>query len=455
MNVLKIIIAGNGKTGGMLTRQLSQEGYDITVIDSDREALSAESERFDIITCEGNCASAATLREAGILTTGLLVAATGNDEVNLLCCMTAKSLNPKIHTIARIKNAEYHEQVYGMKDIFAISMAFNPELQTAVEIDRLIRYPGFLKRDTFTKGRDEIVELKIHSGSRLCGKALSEIRGIVKAEVLVCAVLRGGEAIAPDGRFVLQAGDRIFVTATADNLSAMLKSLDIYTRKVKNVMIAGGSRLSVYLATLLAKRRVDVKIIEKDAELCKKLSERLPDAEIICADASLPEVLESEGIRSCDALVTLTGMDELNVIISLYGNAAEVPQTITKLGRIDGTEIVRDLSIGSTVNPGRVACDAIVRYVRAVNNQTGAAISLHLIADGHVEAIEFAAEKGTLHLGEPLRQIRFKKNVLVACVTRDGEPHIPNGDSDIREGDTVIIVSVGGNKLLQLNDIFE
>ena len=439
----------------MLTKQLSQEGYDITVIDSDKNALSDEPERFDIITCEGNCASAATLREAGISSADLLIAATGSDEVNLLCCMTARSLNPAIHTIARIKNAEYHEQVYGMKDIFAISMAFNPEYQTAVEIDRLIRYPGFLKRDTFSKGRVEIVELKIEPNSRLCGKALSEIHGIVKADVLICAVLRGGEAIAPDGRFVLQAGDRIFATATPDNLSSMLKSLDIYTRKVKNVMIVGGGRLSVYLATLLAKRRVSVKIIEKDPELCKKLSERLPEAEIILADASLPEVLESEGIRSCDALVTLTGMDELNVIVSLYGTEAGVPQIITKLGRIDGMEIVRDLSIGSTVNSGRVSCDAVVRYVRAVNNQTGAAVSLHLIADGHAEAIEFTAERGTLHLGEPLRQIRFKKNVLVACITRDGEPHIPNGDSEIREGDMVIIVSVGGEKLLLLNDIFE
>ncbi len=451
---MKIIIAGNGKIGETLTRQLSREGYGITVIDTDRAALQNEAERFDVITCEGNCASAATLRESGVASADLLIAATGSDEINLLCCMTAKSLNPNIHTIARIKNAEYNEQVYGMKDIFAISLAFNPELQTAVEIDRLIRYPGFLKRDTFTKGRVEIVELKIDEGSPLDGKMLMDIHSTVNADVLVCAVLRGGEAIAPSGRFTLQAGDRIFVTGSADNLSKMLKSIGVVTHKVKDVMIIGGGRLSVYLANLLSRRHIGVKIIEKDVEICRKLAEKLPDADIVCGDASVPELLDSEGINSCDAGVSLTGLDEINIVVSLYAKAAGVPQTITKLGRLDGTGIIQELALGSVISPKRVSCDTILRYVRAVKNQTGAAASLYSIADGQAEATEFAVGENTRNLDTPLRQIRFKKNVLVACITRNGEPRIPNGDSEIKAGDTVIIVSVG-NRLTQLNDIFD
>jgi len=452
---LKILIAGNGKVGELLTRQLSAEGYDITVIDKDKAALADESENFDVITYTGNCAAAATLRGAGVAGADLLIAATGSDEINLLCCMTAKSLNPKIHTIARLKSSEYHEQAYGMKDIFAIPLIFNPERQAAVEIERLIRYPGFLKRDTFTKGRVEIVELKIDGASKLCGRALSEIHSIVRSDVLVCAVLRDGVAIAPDGRFVLEASDRIFVTASADNLSGMLKSLGIVTRKVNNVMIAGGGRLSRYLATLLIRRRIGVKIIEKDLDTCLALSEKLPEAEIIHGDASQQTLLNSEGIKSCDAIVTLTGLDELNIIISLYANTVGVPQVITKLSRLDSMDIINGLPLGSIISPRRLSCETIVQYVRAINNQTGAAASIHLIADGRAEAIEFVADKNTKNLGVPLKQLNLKKNVLVACITRNGEPHIPNGESMIQADDTVVIVTVDETKLMQLNDIFD
>ena len=451
---MKILIAGIGKVGEMLTRQLSAEEYDITVIDNDTKALSDASERFDIMTLKGNCAAAATLREAGIQSADLLIAATGSDEINLLCCMTARSLNPKIHTIARIRNSEYHEQAYSMKEIFAIPLIFNPEQQAATEIERLIRYPGFLKRDTFTKGRVEIVELKIDAASKLQGKMLNEIHGITKADVLVCAVLRDGETIVPRGSFVLQTGDRVFVTAPEDHLSVMLKSLGVITRKVKNVLIAGGGRLSVYLAQMLLRRHIDVKIIEKDAEKCLALSEKLPDAQIIIGDASSKSFLESEGIDKCDALISLTGMDELNIIISLYGKYYGVPQIITKLGRIDDSEVIKDIDVGSIISPRRLSCSTVVQYVRAMKNQTGAAVSLHLIADGQAEALEFVADNTTRNLGKPLKQIKIKKNVLVACITRNGEPRMPNGDSVIEEGDTVIIVAVGDSKPLQLDDIF-
>ena len=452
---MRIIIAGNGKIGSMLARQLASEGYDITIIDSDKNALAGETERLDVMTCEGNCAAAATLRDAGVMNADLLIAATGSDEVNLLCCMTARALNPKIHAISRIRNSEYTEQAYSMKDIFAIPMVFNPERQAAVEIERLIRYPGFLKRDTFTKGRVEIVELKIDSSSKLCGRALSEIHSIVKADVLICAVLRGGEAITPDGNFVLESGDRIFVTASADNLSSMLRSLGIVTHRAKNVIIAGGGRLSRYLAAMLIRRRIGVKIIEKNHDTCMKLSEKLPEADIIEGDASVQELLESEGLSSCDALVTLTGIDEINMVISLYGSSAGVPQIITKLGKLDDAKIISDLSLGSIISPRRLSCNTVVQYVRAMKNQTGAALSLHLIADGKAEAVEFAVEKNTKYCGVPLKELKTKKNVLIACITKKGEPIIPNGDSCFEVGDNVVVVTVGDTVLTQLGDIFD
>ena len=241
---MNIIIAGDGKVGSMLTRQLSTEGHDITVIDSDARVLESSVERYDVIAVHGNCASMSVLQQAGVKDADLLIAATSEDEVNLLCCTTAYALNPKLHTIARIRNPEYTEQIYRMRDIFGLSMVINPENQAATEIDRLLKYPGFLRRDTFAKGRTEIVELRVDAGSKLRDVKLMDLRGIVKCQVLVCAVIRGGSAVAPKGDFVLREGDRIFVTALSQNLTTLLKHLGILTRRVRSDTISGGGRIS-------------------------------------------------------------------------------------------------------------------------------------------------------------------------------------------------------------------
>lgn len=251
---MKIIVAGDGKLGSMLTRQLSAEGYDLTLIDANLKQLESSVERFDIMVVQGNCASMDVLDQAGVKEADLLIAATGADEINLLCCMTAHGLNPRLHTIARVRNPEYTDQIYRMRDMFALSMTVNPEKQAAVEIERLLKYPGFLKRDTFAKGRVEIVELRIDANNRLCNVALNDMNNIVKCKILVCAVLRNGTAIAPDGNFVLCEGDRIFVTAAAKELTILLKNLGIITHKVKRVILCGGSRVSFYLAKQLSKR---------------------------------------------------------------------------------------------------------------------------------------------------------------------------------------------------------
>ena len=248
---MNIIIAGNGKIGSTLAQQLTAEGYDITLIDTDPEVLATSVERLDVMAVEGNCASMPVLLQAGVKEADLLIAVTNADEVNLLCCTTAHGINPKLHTIARIRNPEYTEQIFEMRDVFGLSLTINPERQAAVEIERLLKYPGFLRRDTFAKGRAEIVELRIEEDSKLCDIPLRELNSVVKSRVLVCAVLREGEAVAPGGNFVLREGDRIFVTAPTENLTVMLKNLGIITRRAKRAVLCGGSRVGYYLADLL------------------------------------------------------------------------------------------------------------------------------------------------------------------------------------------------------------
>ena len=382
------------------------------------------------------------------------MAVTGTDEVNLLCCTTAHWINPSLHTIARIRNPEYSEQAYAMRDAFAISMTVNPDLQAAIEIERLLKYPGFLKRDSFAKGRMEIVELRLEEDSKLCNVTLSSLNSIVKCKVLVCAVLRDGVAVTPDGTFVLREGDRLFVTAPTDTLSVLLKNLGIITHRVSRVMIVGGGKVSYYLAEALAKSRIDVQLVERDRGRCLALADQLPQINVIHGDASDQSLLESEGLASSSALVALTGLDELNMVVALYGKRNNVPQIITKMSRIEDTSVIDNLSLGSVISPRNLCCNTIVRYVRAMRNQVGAAITVHSIADGKAEATEFLINEDTPHCGEPLKKIKLRENVLVVGINRGDTTEIPNGDSTFHPGDSVVVVSSGSAVIANFGDIF-
>lgn len=452
---MKIIIAGDGKVGITLAKELSGEGHDLTVIDSNRQVLEDTMEKYDLISVCGNCAAMTTLQQASVNDADLLIAATGADEVNLLCCMTAHSMNPKLHTIARIRNPEYSHQAYAMRDQFGLSLVVNPERQAAGEIERLLRLPGFLRRDTFAKGRVEIVELRVDSTSRLAGKALKNMSSVVKCKVLVCAVLRNGAVVMPGGDFILQEDDRIFVTAPTIELATLMKNLGIVKRKANKVMLAGGGRISYYLAKELAKGKVDVRLLEQDPARCAELAKLLPGVTVIQGDASSDTVLERENLGSCDALVALTGLDEINIMISMYATVLGVPQVITKVSRMESSSLLDNLPIGSVICPKELCCNNIVRYVRAMQNQTGAAFSVHTIAAGRAESMEFLVSPGTLHIGEPLKNIRLKPNVLMACISHGERTEIPNGDSCYHAGDTLIIVTNTDTVIGQLNDIFQ
>ena len=452
---MNIIIAGDGKVGSTLTRMLSAEGHDVTLVDSNARVLDASLERFDVMAVHGNCASMDVLNQAGIQEANLLIAVTNADEVNLLCCTTAHAMNPGLHTIARIRNPEYLEQTYRMRDVFGLSMVINPEHQAATEMERLLKYPGFLRRDSFAKGRTEIVELRIRGDSKLCNVSLNDLPNVVKCKVLVCAVLRDGRALVSNsGSFTLREGDRIFVTAPTKNLTMLLKNLGILTRRVHNVMICGGGRISYYLASMLEKSGISVRLIEQDMNRCQELAALLPGSDIIHGDGTDQSLLESEGLTQTDALVSLTGLDELNMIISLYAQSRGVGQVITKLSHMENRTMIDALSLGSVVCPKELCCNTIARYVRAMDNQSGAAISVHAIADGQAEAVEFLVDETTKNCGVPLTNIKMKADVLLASITRGSHVEIPSGNSTFQVGDTVVLVTSGQGTIRQLNDIF-
>jgi len=452
---LKILIVGVGKVGATLARHLSRERHDLTLIDINPLVLEAGVQSYDVRSLRGNGASASVLREAEVDTADLLIATSGEDELNLLCCMTAHSLNPRLHTIARIRNPEYREQAYAMRGVFGLSMAINPEMQAATEIERLLKYPGFLKRDTFARGRLEIVEVLVDEDSPLCNVTLMTLGNVVKCRVLVCSVLRGGKAIIPGGNFVVQEGDRLFVTATTKNLSTLLRNLGLISHPAKRVMIAGGGHVSYYLAQRLAKSGVAVQLFERNLTRCEELAELLPTVSVLHGDVSDQTLLDSEGLADCDAFVSLTGLDELNVMTSLFAHSRGVGQVITKLGRLESSELLNSLPLGSILSPKELCTDIIVRYVRAMQNQTGAALAVHMIADGQVEAAEFVVDDTTRQTGVPLRELKLRRGVLVAGISHGVTTEIPDGNTALQKGDIVVIVSEEDRDIHQLNDIFE
>lgn len=451
---MKIVIVGCGKVGYALAAQLSAENHDITVVDNNSRVIEKAQETLDVMSMSGNGAALAIQQEARVGEADLLIATTSSDELNLLCCIVAKRLGCR-HTISRVRNTDYMNQLTFMRDDFGLSMTVNPEYATARTIWRFLQFPSFLKIDSFAKGRVELVELKITENSVLNGKSLDKLSTELHLKVLVCVVERDNRIFIPKGDFVLREGDKINVTAPRSELTKMIKTLGISTQKIRNVMVVGGGRIAEYLAEELIRSGVDVKIIERDRERSIELASRYPEALIINDDGSIHDVLMAEGIRETDAVVTLTGIDEQNLVISLYAGHIGVPKTITKLNRSEYGELFSDRELGSTVCPKEVIASEIIRYVRSIDNSDASIITLHRIVDGKAEAIEFIANAQTTGLDIPLKDLKLKKNILIACINHDGKIIIPRGMDRISYGDTVIIVTAADEPVYELNDIFD
>ncbi len=451
---MKIVIVGDGKVGSALAVQLSKEDHDVVIIDSNKLVLQESEQSLDVNVVYGNGASIKTQKQANVDVSDLLIAATSADEINILCCFLARKLGCA-HTIARVRNPDYYGQLFLLQGELGLNMVINPERATANEIFRLLQFPSFLKREAFAKGRVEIVELVLKGDSLLAGARLLDLYKLVKVKVLVCAVKRGSQVFIPDGSFVLQEGDRLYVTASTSDLAKLIRNLGISQKKVRDVLIIGGSRIAFYLAEDLLKAGVSVKLVEIDEARCGELAELLPKATIIHADGSDRYVLDSEGLAKTDAVVTLTDFDEQNLMISMYANFLGTYKVITKINRTEYNEILGEKGIDCVVSPKDLCCNDIARYVREMGNRKGGSVlALHRLAEDQVEALEFTATRQTPHLGEPLHKVALKPGTLVASITRRGKVIIPSGGDSIEADDTVVVISPAQRGLDDLSGIF-
>ena len=439
---MKIIIVGCGKVGTTLAEQLNRENHDITLIDTNEEAIQNISDSADVMGVTGNGAVYQVQMEAGIQDADLLIATTNSDELNMLCCMIAKKAG-NCHTIARIRNPEYSSEIRYIREELNLSLAINPELAAAREIARLLRFPSAIKIEPFAKGRIELLKFLIPEHSLLNDMRVMDVVNRLKSNVLICVVERGNDVVIPDGNFVMKKGDKISFIASHQESADFFKKAGVDNNIVKSSMFVGGGKLTHYLCRLLEDTKIKIKIIERDEERCRQLSELLPKAMIIHGDGTDEQLLLEEGIRQTEAFASLTGFDEENIMLSLYASSQSKAKLITKVNKIAFENVINSLNIGSLIQPKMLTAEIILQYVRAMQNSMGSSNieTLYKIAADKAEALEFRVKEGSPILGIPLEKLKLIDNLLVACINRGGTIITPRGKDTVEAGDTVIVVT--------------
>ncbi|MBQ3482389.1 MAG: Trk system potassium transporter TrkA [Oscillospiraceae bacterium] len=449
---MKIIIAGAGKVGAGIAQSLEAEGHDITLIDRDSATIDRMVNELDVICCLGNATHLDTLREAGTDQADIFMAVTESDEVNMICALAARRLGAR-YIVARIRDPEYLTQTEFLREAVGLSVIVNPEYECAKEISRILRFPSAVRVETFSKGSAEIIDYRVPEGSPLHGLDLLECGRRFGAKVLVSVVERGDEALIPNGDFVLRSGDKLSLMGEGRELRRFFTAVGGKRRRVKKVMIMGGSRTSVYLADLLDESGISATVFDRSRERCDELCDLIPHARVICGDAARDEVLLEEGIRSADAFVALTGDDGDNIVTAMYAKRCGVPKTVVKVnmrhfsGMLDGEG-------DSMITPKEIVSQQITGFVRAISNSAASSSieTIHKLAGGRIEAMEFKVGESANCLGVPLRDLKPRKGVLISAITRGEKTLIPNGSTTIESGDHAVVIAPAG-MLRDINDI--
>lgn len=459
---MNIVIVGDGRVGDTLIQYISGEGHSVTVIDKNPALVSRVVNEYDVMGVAGNGASQEIQSEAGVADADLFIAVAETDELNMVCCMMAKSLGAA-HTVARVRNPEYSREGLFLRDHLGIDLVVNPEYDTATEIARLIRFPAALKLDAFAKGQVDMVEIYISEGHPLAGRQLYTLSSLFGVRVLVCAIRRGDEVFIPSGDFTVMVGDSVSITASHTDLSAFFGKLGLMGKPIKSAMLLGGSRTSYYLAERLAKLGIAARVVVEDGARATELSELLPHARIVQGDCTDSELLAEEGLGDMDACIALTDNDEENVIVSMFARTQGVERIITKIDRLPFVKMLPQIGVECTVSPRQLSAATVLRYLRGLENgrkrdaENTSPIgikSLYKLCDGRAEALEFDVDESFSLTGVQFMSpdFRLKPNTLIASIVRHGTVIYPHGSSTLEVGDSVVVVTTN-LQLRELNDI--
>ncbi len=451
---MNIIIVGCGKVGYTLVELLSSEDHNLVVVDEKPERVSRITDSLDAMGVVGNGINHQTLLDAGIATADLLIAVTGDDEKNLLCCVIAKKAG-HCQTIARVRNPIYNEETEFLKKELGLAMIINPDQTAAMEIAKVFQFPSAIRVDTFAKGHMELLHFKIGKDSPLLNMKLLNLRQTFNTNILVCTVMRGDEVIIPNGNFEFHENDVVAIASNRSSAVDFFRKIGIAKNRVGKAILAGGGMISYYLAKILIATGISVTIIDIDPKCCDLLSEIVPEATIICGDATDQQLLSEEGLEHAQGFAALTGLDEENILLSLYANTVSDARTVTKINRISFTSVINELNLGSIIYPRVITADYILKHVRSTNNSLNSNVEkLYKLANGRVEALEFIIKEDSTVANIPLRDMNLRPNTLIGCIYRRGKVIIPSGQDMMLPGDSVLVVC-HGNRISDIKDILE
>lgn len=456
---MNITILGAGKVGSYLTRELSLQDHDILVIDQDKEVLNKLLEQNDVMAMVGDGTDIDVLREANVDNCDIFIALTRDDDSNIISAALARSLGAH-DIILRLRDAKYVNNLSNIKELTSSNLIINPEYLAAKEIQRSIKYSHARNVQSFLEDRAMMLEITISKNSRLAGLRLSEADSYLSQfDVLIGIVNDHGAINIPKGNFILDVGQKIYIMGTKEDVDKFYKAEIPDNIRMKNVLIIGASSISYHLTKLLLERHFEVTVIEIDRKKAIDFQEIFADAIVINADGSDPDILEEVRIESFDAVVSLTGMDEENILIALIAQRLGIEKIISKVNRTNLLKITGILDIDATFTPKSVASNYINRIIRSkVDSKDISTLNnLFKLEDDQVEVLEFEVSENSLLFNRRLRDLRIKPDTLVAIIehrSRGGNIEVATGNSVIEIGDRVLVITQSKN-MSQVDDILE
>lgn len=447
---MKIVLVGGGKVGFALCRSLVAENHDVVLIEQNEAVLNHIVSRFDIMGLLGNGADFTILEQAGVQECDIFIALTEYDEVNMISAVLAKKMGAK-ETIVRVRNPEYSNSYFKEKNILGFSLIVNPELLAARAIGNIIDFPSALSVERFAGGRVSLMEFVVKDASGLCQMPISEFRK--KFDVIVCALERNHELIIPDGEMTLQDKDRIFVTG--NRVDMMRLHNHFKARTVKSFLIIGAGKIAYYLVGILKDSRIDTKVIEINPERARFFSEKFPNLYIVQGDGTAKDILLEESAPHYDAVATLTGVDEENIITSMFLDRVGVQKNITKVNRTSLLEIIHAPDFSSIITPKIIAVDTIMHFIRGrVNAQYSDLQAMHHLANGQIETLQFHIKEANKMTAKPLSHLKLKKGILIAAIIRKGKTIFPTGEDTLEVGDQLLVITLLPN-ITKIYDLIE
>lgn len=453
---MKILVIGCGKVGTAIASTLSKEKNDVVCCDIKKENIDKITSSIDCMGVVGNGILPEVLKEAGVETCDYMIACSGDDEKNILACLVTRHLS-KCRTIARVRSLEYADQINYIMSELDITMTINPDLAAANEISRIIRYSKSISSDSFFKNRLNLLKIQVDDTSKLAGTKLLEVDNKFKCNVLVCTIERGEDVIIPHGNDVIEVGDKISFVADNINTDIFFQNIGYNYKPIRSYMIIGASRIARYLIKniKLTNPKATIKVVDYDREVCNKIAEEFDDVAVICGDGQDIDLLNKEGLQDVDSFISLTGIDEENIIFALYAKKVSNAKVIAKVNRFNYIDTLKNIDIGSIINPERIAANIINLHVRGAKQSNSSKVeTLYRICDDKVEALSFRIREKSRVTNTTLRDLKTKQDIIIAGIYRQGKVIIPKGNDQIQVNDSVLIINKG-DAINNIEDILE